>query len=376
MKLTSHERKIVSRINKGEIYDIPSYLHSFGKGQNKTYDLDMIKRKFEESEGDKQYKVLKPGKSLYISSHSTQHVMGHEIHTPLLLPRSRTDIADDEWTLCKAKLIDKVPPSKYTYKEQEFVFDFNNGAFVADDFNDIFVFIRLWSYMRKESLVFEVDKPISPDEISMLYELTPSPHKPKTEKIKVEWDHIDTDKEKTVIEGFVPVTDIHQTVPTRHAEEFLDSKWKLNEDHLMMCQEFIGKKMYPTAASHGYAANNYRTSEEAHRGINTIVAVIALLISVLSFSYGLLYPSNTYQPVLETLEQQLTEIQQVLGEINENEIPADVLNQINNSLESIEKNITNEQEGETSVDTETLATDIKEIRDILSEFFPTEKDTE
>lgn len=359
MKLTSLERKIVSRINKGEIYDIPSFLRSFGRGGKRTYNIEVIKDKFEKLEGDKQYKVLKPGKSLLVYNHSTQRILGNEIHTQIPFPRFRTDIADDEWTLCKAKLNYKVPPAKYTYNEQEFVFDFNDGVFVADDFNDIFIFIRLWSYMRKEALIFEVDKAISPDEISMLYELVPCKNKTGNSEIKLECYLNNGNKINPIEEGWVPVNDIHQSVPIRYAEEFLDSKWELNEDHLMMCREFIGKKMYPTAASHGYAANNYRTSEEIHRGINTIVAVAALIISVLSFSYSLLYPSDIYQPTLKTLEQRLIEIQEVLSNIDENKFDSDVLTQISASLESIEKNLSNGQVIETSVDTEIMGIDMK-----------------
>ena len=40
MGLTRHEKEIVSRINKGEIFDIPSYLRSFGKGHDQTYDMN------------------------------------------------------------------------------------------------------------------------------------------------------------------------------------------------------------------------------------------------------------------------------------------------------------------------------------------------
>ena len=61
MKLNSHERKIVSRINKGEIYDIPSYLRSFNKGRIRSYDMTAIKSKFAAAECGKKYKVMKEG---------------------------------------------------------------------------------------------------------------------------------------------------------------------------------------------------------------------------------------------------------------------------------------------------------------------------
>ena len=318
MKLTRHERKIISQINKGEVYDIPSYLRFFGKGHEQSYNMEAIRNKFVEDENGKKYKVLKEGQSLFISGHSTQYIMGQPIHTPLLIQRKESDILDDEWTLCEAKFIDKIPLSAFSYDEQEFKFDFQEGVFVADDFKDILTFIRLWSYLRRENLVFEVDKPVSKDEISMLYELVPYSPKKHSAKIKIECDKNSDDDENTEI--LKPVRGIHQTVPTRYAKEFMDTEWKMNDDHLMMCREFLGKKMYPTEASHNFAANNYRTPDEVHRNLNSIVAVAALLISILSFFYGLLHPSNTYQPVLDNLIQQMNEIQMTLDDISENQL--------------------------------------------------------
>lgn len=368
MRLTRHERIIVSRINKGDIYDIPSYLRSFGKGREQAYDMDAIRNKFAADENGRQYKVLKDGHSLFISTHSTQYIMGHPIHTPLLMPRAESDITDEEWTLCEARLEDKIPPSVFNYNEQEFTVDFQQGAFGADNFQDILTFVRLWSYLRHENLVFEVSQPVSQDEISMLYESVPCSKKRRSAKIKIEWDKQPGEDDGT--EKFKPVTDIHQTVPTRRAEEFIDSEWKMNEDHLMMCREFIGKKMYSTGALRNFAANNYRTSEEMHRGLNTIIAVAALLISVLSFSYGLFYPSNTYQPALDNLTQQISEIQTALGDISANQLSAGEVNQILGKLEAIEESLNAVETSGMLSEIEDLATDIDEIRDILSEHFP------
>ena len=345
MKLTRHERKIISQINKGEVYDIPSYLRFFGKGHEQSYNMEAIRNKFVEDENGRKYKVLKEGHSLFVSSHSTQYIMGQPIHTPLLIQRKEEDILDDEWTLCEAKFNDKIPLSTFSYDEQEFKLDFQEGVFVADNFKDILTFIRLWSYLRRENLVFEVDKPVSKDEISMLYELVPYSPKKHSAKIKIEWDKSSDDDENT--EKLKPVREIHQTVPIRYAEEFMDTKWKMNEDHLMMCREFLGKKMYPTEASHNFAANNYRTPDEVHRNLNSIVAVAALLISILSFFYGLLHPSNTYQPVLDNLTQQINEIQMTLNDISENQLSVESSGMYSEIRE--------------------LTADIEEIRDTIAE---------
>ena len=91
--------------------------------------------------------------------------------------------------------------------------------------------------------VFEVGKPVSKDEISMLYELVPCDKKKHSTKIKIERD--DTSSEDDRTETFRPVREIYQVVPTHRAEEFMDAEWKMNEDHLMMCREFLGKRCTP-----------------------------------------------------------------------------------------------------------------------------------
>ena len=330
--------------------------------------MDAIRNRFTADENGKQYKVLKPGHSLFISTHSTQDVLGYEITTPILMARPQSDISDDEWTLCEAKLEEKIAPSVFTYEEQEFKLNFQQGAFVADDFQDILTFIRLWSYLRHENLVFEVNKPVSQDEISALYETVPCNKKRHSARIKVAWDKPSSEEDKK--EKLIPVTDIHQTTPVRHAEEFMDVEWKMNEDHLMMCREFIGKKIYSTGALHHFAANNYRTPEEMHRGLNTIIAVAALFISVLSFSYGLFYPSDTYQPALDNIAQQISEIQTGLEEINVNQLSANEVDQILENLEAIKENLGEIKTGGTHSTVAALETDINEIREILTERFP------
>lgn len=338
MRLTKHQRIIVSRINQGEIYDIPSYLRSFKKGHEKTYDMDVIRSRFTNDESGKQYKVLKDDHSLFTTSYPTQYFMGQEIHVPIMLPRAESDIADDEWTLCEAKFDEKIPPSVFTYDEQEFILDFQKGAFVADDFNDILNFISLWSYLRREGLIFEVSEPVSKDEISMLYESVPYSSPSCSEGIKIEWEsypgYRKLEEKEPVIK---PVKDILLAVPVRHAKEFLDKEWIMNEDHLMMCREFLGKRIYPTEASHNYAANGYRTPDEKHRNLNSTVAVIALLVSVISFFYGWLHPNNSYQPTLDNMAQQIEEIKMALDDIGNNQLSTEEVDQVYEKIESIEE---------------------------------------
>jgi len=371
MRLTKHEKEIVSRINKGEIWDIPSYLRSFGLGHDQTYDMDSIRRKFIEDESGRKYKVLKDINSMFFSSHSTQTVMGQSMHMPLLILRPESDIADDEWSLCEAKLDDTIHPSRFTYDDQEFQIDFKKGALVADDFKDILIFIHLWSYLRRENLVFEVSKPVSQDEISMLYELVPCNKGKRSGRIKIKRDNRSSEDEN--VEILSSVREIHQTVPIRHVEEFMDMEWKMNEDHLMMCREFLGKKMYPTEASNNFESYKYQTLDEAHRNLNSFVAVVALFVSVLSISLGLLHKETNYQPALENMTQQISEMQITLDDISANRLSVEEMDQIYEKLDSIEVRLINVEDDKVYSVMEELVTDIEEIRKILAEqYLPTD----
>ncbi len=50
MKFNKHERRIASKINNGEVYDIPSYLRVFEKSRDQAYDMETIGQKFADDE--------------------------------------------------------------------------------------------------------------------------------------------------------------------------------------------------------------------------------------------------------------------------------------------------------------------------------------
>ena len=106
-----------------------------------------------------------------------------------------------------------------------------------------------------------------------------------------------------------------------------------------------------------------------HRGLNTVVAVVALLISVLSFSFGLLYPNNVYQHALDNLTQQLTGIQETLDSINTNQTHYEDIAQICEKIESMEESLRSAEHIGVFSEISEVNTHIGEIRNILAEMF-------
>ena len=45
MNLTGHQRKIINAIIDGNVYNIPTYLRYFQKGEVKKYNIDELRKK-------------------------------------------------------------------------------------------------------------------------------------------------------------------------------------------------------------------------------------------------------------------------------------------------------------------------------------------
>lgn len=360
MKLNSHQRKIVSRINRGEIYDIPSYLRSFHKGKVEKYDMDFIRKKFNEDEAGKEYKVMKKGYSSYIYSYVDQNFSGVKVTTPLALPRKLSDISDDEWEYKKAVLDENITALEYNYADQRFKFDFKDeGVFIANNFEEILDFVSLWSYLKHEALIFEVSRPILQEEISIFYESSPKKtENTKDKKVEQNWKKGSLDQ---IFESLA--VDFFQDVPTRSALKYLDVEWKINEEHLIMCREFIGKKFYATSALHSYAAHNYKTVEELDRLRSISIATFALLVSVMAFAYNVMFP--TYLEDIKAINQQISGISEEISKIHINQMSSEDLESINECLDEMKSSLEEIKQSSSSNDIKKLEKSVSEIKSLL-----------
>lgn len=303
MNLTGHQRKIINAIIDGNVYNIPTYLRYFQKGEVKKYNIDELRKKHKEAEKGKKYKVMKKGHSAYISI-STEMQIGllGSTSVPHKLPRNRKDITDDEWTNEEAKLIEKIPKTCFSFRETDYTFDFlEEGAFIANDFQDIIDFITLWSFLKNEALILELEQPVSIDEVSVFFEYRKLDKKSKEDEstvwVKTNDTIVSNDNE---LFKSLPL-DFYEETPSKSADQYLDGIWEINDEHIIMCSDFIGKRIYPTSALRVYAKHYYRTVDELDRAINKWLASIALVISILSFAWSLLQPQADYHAELETI---------------------------------------------------------------------------
>ena len=337
LKLNRHQKEIISKILSKDIYDITTYLNYFNLCHIEKYDMEKLEKEFLKSENGKQYKVMKEG-------HSTREVVSTTINTPLApmsIPQffPRTDISDDEWEYKGAKFIPHTKPIEYEFEGQKFKFDFDDGINILNDFNNLIDFFTLWNYLKQESLIFEVDKQISADDIGLFFESTTLPKKEKG-SIIIETDYAELPKDSKATEILKKfTTDIFDKVPTHTAIEFADRTWTINEENLTMSKEFIGKKFIPSSSLHIYSKRGYKTKEEIAQRNNLAVAWIAVIISIIYILASSLLDKTPKK--LDSITEQLEEIKSITNQI-ENENIQEIKTSIENIEEVIEKFDTDE----------------------------------
>lgn len=311
MKLSKHQKKIVDAIINGTVYDIPSYLKTFQKWQLCKYNITSHIEKFKQEEGGKQYKVIVDREKAYIKNTIPMNMgmMGTRNFETEILKKAE-DIPDDAWEYREAELINDIKPIEVDYYGKTFTFDFiEKGVNIADNFDDIIEFMSLWAYLRQESLVLEVPKNVTTDDIGILFELK---HK-KSSKSNPIIIHTAKNLEshlKPVEHIFLSTKEFYTNTPTFILSSYIDEEWVLNSEHKKTCEEYIGRKILPTEKLRVFAKQLYTTSNEWQYRIPLIISVIALIVSFLPVIQSLI-PSNE-PDYLSQINQQVEKIETLI----------------------------------------------------------------
>lgn len=346
MHFTKYQKKIIKAIVDGKVYDLYSYLHEFGKLKNAQYDLDLYRKQFAEDQKGKQYKVVKKPDECYTAyNQETKTDWGLPIQTSINVQNSMDKIPDDAWEWKPSILNEQIEPASYKYKGTTYTFDFIKGVQIAADYNDIIDFLTLWTYLREQKLILETPETITIDTIGCFFESI---------KIEPKRDAIyKTDKYSTgnLTENAVKSTarvyrtelgkifpsDLLDTAPIVKITDYFDVEWKINEEHLMNCQDFLGKKILPNSSLRLFAKRFYKTTEEWHYIVPLIVSFVALGISI----FQLFAPSGE--------EKQLQEIESRIEQIETD---------IDQHYDKVEKS-----SGDTASNTDGIYNELNEIKD-------------
>ena len=285
MKLTSHQKKIIDAIISKKVYDIPSYLDYFGKSHQCQYDFEKIREVFEQSENGRTYLFRKGDDAYYYTD--TYDCHGNICNACRVPNTSTYEFVDYPITdPVKAHLNTRVNVEVCEVEGTKFSFDFMKESYpVADSFDDIIDFITLWSYLKREALILEVDKPISKNDISIFFELKDQEIAPNTNPY---WN-----RHYTITSGESedePVESECYLQPEKEARHYITQVWKLNKENLLTCSSFIDKKIIASSELRVYQQKKFKTVEQIANRKNLFVAWIAVFISLISVFVGNIMP--------------------------------------------------------------------------------------
>ncbi len=365
MKLSKHKKRIVDAIIDKRVYDIPSYLREFGKWHLCKYDLTRPTAKFAEEQDGKEYKVIIDEDKAYVkvSSPMNMGVLG-TINSETKLRRKPEDIPDDAWEYRKANLIHDVKPVEIQYKGETFSFDFmEKGVYVADDFKDIIEFLSLWAYLRQESLIIDVPKDVTVDDLGILFELKSKEPKQEIPFI-IHKDKNSKSSVNPITRTLVCVTEFYDSPPNFLISSYMDEEWALNNEYLKNCEEYIGRKIIVTERLQLFANQLYTTTGEWQFRIPLIISIIALVVSFVPIIQSLI-PSNEPN-YLDQISQQIKTVETLASnELISHDQLVLQLEDIMNILEDISISVDDMNSNQESVDINDLASQIKKLNEWL-----------
>lgn len=363
MKLTDHQKRIVDKIIDGEVFDIPSYLRVFGKGHEQQYSPDVFRAALSESEKGMTYFVREEDHNFYTV---VLDAAGTEYEQILIEDQMTYRFREYPSKKPIAAVLDmKIQPEIVSFDGKKFTFNFlDNAYFVADSFFAIKDFVALWSYLRREALVFEGKKPVTHDDISIFFEQVEQAIHPI---IKPHWDtkvEIDESKEETPIKK----ANVYM-VPKKSTNNYIRNAWKLNQDYLSMCHDFVGVKMMATSELLVYRQKGYRTVEERAQHNNLVAAWVAVGISLISVFVGNIMPlfQKADAVYLDHISKQLASLERRIEDDSSSQDILTELNEIHEDVTAIKENLDQEPSEELINAIEDIAAQIGEINRILED---------
>lgn len=363
MKLTKHQKEIVDKIISGEISDIPSYLRVFLKAHNRQYDPQIIQAIFEEKENGSTYFFKEEDYNFYTEMYDRTGNL-----VKILPVANKMTYELKQYPLTSpvfAQLDMTIHPEQISFRGIDYSFNFmKNEYLVADTFSDIRDFVALWSYLRREALVFEGNKPVKEEDLSIFFEYTDQDISPQ---INPRW-HQQVDIDSETEDDPVPRVDIHM-IPKKSANHYIEKAWKMNHEHLAMCDEYIGIKMLATSELKNYQQSGYKTVEEKSQSRNLFAAWAAVAISLISVAIGNILPlfQKADTEYLDYISKQIAVIEE---RMETNAVSQDILSElgeIHDELMEIKDELEEKTpEGLTSA-VEDVVSQLKELNRILGE---------
>jgi hypothetical protein len=106
---------------------------------------------------------------------------------------------------------------------------------ILDNFKDIIEFLSLWAYLRQESLIIDVPKDVTVDDLGILFELKPKEPKQEIPFI-IHKDKNSKSSVNPITRTLVCVTEFYDSPPNYLISSYMDEEWVLNNEYLKNCE--------------------------------------------------------------------------------------------------------------------------------------------
>ena len=303
MKFSNHQKETIKLIYSGVIYDIYSYLKYFKK-------LNFVK--LSKNEIDKSFLNDSIPKTFYRRKNlhnSRANILTENEYQEKL---RKKQIDSDNYIVENLKLNYCSGLKKVSCKDNSFVIDFYNGIYIPDNFNDILDFLVLWQYLKTEMLILEVPNKCSTETVGLFFE--------KSIGI-AEVPSSLQEQLKCIDYSTFTYNDKYYT----HGKDYV-----LSQEHFAMCEDYIGKKIYPSTRLSIFIKNNFKTYEETTQNRALFVAWLAIFVSVaLTF---LPYLHKEENPNLTSITE---DIQDIKHDIDSSNLTEDIIKKLDTIIEML-----------------------------------------
>lgn len=327
MKLNPHQKEIVKKIELGEVFDIYSYLHAFQKGHLAKHDLTAIMTAFRNDENGKVYRVLKHDAKTdiyikYTTETANSNTATYNAYFDSYKP------TNEQCDNVEAFLEDDIQEQHASIGKLNYRFDFlHQGAYIANDFMDIKDFLTLWSYLKREALIFESDVPVESKDIGVFFE----------SRVINRYEGVPTnitsqqfsEHDSVMHDGSIPLDEAmeiqkkkyydkhgyYYEVPKRKMKSYINHEWVFNYANYALCKEYIGVRFAANSALRIYISNGCRTDTEINQKLQLFVAWCAIGISVFFGIVTLMQSLDSNTAVLNQINSQVVVISQDISEM-------------------------------------------------------------
>lgn len=288
MKYTNQQKEIIRLIENGTIYDIPSFVTYTNQKKFVSINKSILAERFEKQVLVKRYyypaNLKIDQRNLMDEQEYNSKINLHQVN-----PNSYKSI--------DISLNNDAGIKTHVIGEQTIVLDLYKGIYIAESFNDIYEFLILWQHLKEEMLIQECSCDNYVDTLGLFY---------KSQYIRPVF--LDTPESALIDFSSCSISDKY----------LLDQDFIFCSDAHFRCQDFIGKRIYPSIHLSLFVKNNFMTESEISQRRSMRVAWIAILVSILlailPYVNDHLQPDpifpiiNDMQNTISTLEMRLEEI--------------------------------------------------------------------